>query len=196
MLACQYFYSKLPCGIICSGFVPAFEKIGRTCHLYFTRNELILLHNVLSTDGVQAIANLSRVSRAYISRNNDRKKHTREASMIIWSCCMQHWLEERTVVIISLIFIINITGALFLSYRIISIRRTWFWPVGHAWRCGTKMPVLFFPTKKMISVYLELKFSEILPSCAIFTDCSFRRLPDLQPKWGPNCFHSGPDITW
>lgn len=37
-------------------FVPAFEKIGRVCHLYLTRDHVILLHNVLNADGVQAIA--------------------------------------------------------------------------------------------------------------------------------------------
>ena len=64
----QYFSHRSLCGVVDSGFVPAFEKIGKTCHLYLTRNELILLHNVLSTDGVQAIASLSRVGHASISK--------------------------------------------------------------------------------------------------------------------------------
>ncbi|GAQ86340.1 hypothetical protein KFL_002830170 [Klebsormidium nitens] len=41
-------------------FVPAFEKIGKTCHVYLTRDHVILLHNVLNSDGVQAIAQLAK----------------------------------------------------------------------------------------------------------------------------------------
>ncbi|CAN6462926.1 unnamed protein product [Victoria cruziana] len=37
-------------------FIPAFDKIGRTCHLYLTRDHTFLLHNLLNGDGVQAIA--------------------------------------------------------------------------------------------------------------------------------------------
>ncbi|XP_031474501.1 checkpoint protein hus1 isoform X1 [Nymphaea colorata] len=37
-------------------FIPAFDKIGRSCHLYLTRDHAILLHNLLNGDGVQAIA--------------------------------------------------------------------------------------------------------------------------------------------
>lgn len=37
-------------------FVPAFEKIGKTCHVYLSPSEIILMHNVLTTDGVQAVA--------------------------------------------------------------------------------------------------------------------------------------------
>lgn len=44
----------------CSGFVPAFEKIGKTCHIYLTPVHFILLHNVLNADGVQAIAQFSK----------------------------------------------------------------------------------------------------------------------------------------
>jgi hypothetical protein len=46
----------------CSGFVPAFEKIGKTCHIYLTPVHFILLHNVLNSDGVQAIAQFSKVA--------------------------------------------------------------------------------------------------------------------------------------
>jgi HUS1 checkpoint protein len=42
-------------------FVPAFEKIGKTCHVYLTRVHITLLHNVLNADGVQAVAQFSRV---------------------------------------------------------------------------------------------------------------------------------------
>ncbi|XP_020526300.1 checkpoint protein hus1 isoform X3 [Amborella trichopoda] len=37
-------------------FIPAFDKIGRVCHLYLTRDHAILLHNLLNGDGIQAIA--------------------------------------------------------------------------------------------------------------------------------------------
>ncbi|CAI5985974.1 unnamed protein product [Closterium sp. NIES-64] len=37
-------------------FLPAFERIGRVCHVYLTPSDVFLLHNVLSADGVQAIA--------------------------------------------------------------------------------------------------------------------------------------------
>eukprot|EP00271_Cylindrocystis_brebissonii_P020585 TRINITY_DN6880_c0_g1_i2.p1 TRINITY_DN6880_c0_g1~~TRINITY_DN6880_c0_g1_i2.p1 ORF type:complete len:243 (-),score=40.84 TRINITY_DN6880_c0_g1_i2:281-1009(-) len=47
-------------------FLPAFEKIGKVCHVYLTRDEFLLMHNVLSTDGVQAIARLPKGARAAI----------------------------------------------------------------------------------------------------------------------------------
>ncbi|KAH7289856.1 hypothetical protein KP509_30G021700 [Ceratopteris richardii] len=37
-------------------FIPAFEKIGKSCHLYLTPEHVILLHNVLNSNGVQAVA--------------------------------------------------------------------------------------------------------------------------------------------
>ncbi|CAI6009867.1 unnamed protein product [Closterium sp. NIES-65] len=40
----------------CQRFLPAFERIGRVCHVYLTPSDVFLLHNVLSVDGVQAIA--------------------------------------------------------------------------------------------------------------------------------------------
>ncbi|CAI5985387.1 unnamed protein product [Closterium sp. NIES-65] len=40
----------------CRRFLPAFERIGRVCHVYLTPSDVFLLHNVLSADGVQAIA--------------------------------------------------------------------------------------------------------------------------------------------
>ncbi|CAI5529044.1 unnamed protein product [Closterium sp. Naga37s-1] len=40
----------------CASFLPAFERIGRVCHVYLTPSDVFLLHNVLSADGVQAIA--------------------------------------------------------------------------------------------------------------------------------------------
>lgn len=47
---------------VVAGFLPAFEKIGKTCHIYLTPVHLIILHNVLNSDGVQAIAQFSKVS--------------------------------------------------------------------------------------------------------------------------------------
>ncbi|CAM6101439.1 unnamed protein product [Calypogeia fissa] len=41
-------------------FVPAFEKIGKTCHMYLTPRHFILLHNVLNVNGVQAIAQFTK----------------------------------------------------------------------------------------------------------------------------------------
>eukprot|EP00252_Welwitschia_mirabilis_P004535 TRINITY_DN14864_c0_g1_i2.p1 TRINITY_DN14864_c0_g1~~TRINITY_DN14864_c0_g1_i2.p1 ORF type:complete len:230 (+),score=43.43 TRINITY_DN14864_c0_g1_i2:108-797(+) len=40
-------------------FVPAFEKIGKICHVYLTREHFILLQNVLNADGVQAFAQIN-----------------------------------------------------------------------------------------------------------------------------------------
>eukprot|EP00268_Persea_americana_P032150 TRINITY_DN31539_c0_g2_i2.p1 TRINITY_DN31539_c0_g2~~TRINITY_DN31539_c0_g2_i2.p1 ORF type:complete len:267 (-),score=36.32 TRINITY_DN31539_c0_g2_i2:61-861(-) len=37
-------------------FVPALDKIGRVCQLYLTRDHAIFLHNLLSGNGVQSIA--------------------------------------------------------------------------------------------------------------------------------------------
>ncbi|EFJ20497.1 hypothetical protein SELMODRAFT_108915 [Selaginella moellendorffii] len=37
-------------------FVPAFEKIGKTCYVYLTRTHVTLMHNAVNADGVQAIA--------------------------------------------------------------------------------------------------------------------------------------------
>ncbi|CAI5498398.1 unnamed protein product [Closterium sp. Naga37s-1] len=47
-----------------AGFLPAFERIGRVCHVYLTPSDVFLLHNVLSADGVQAIAQFPTVRRA------------------------------------------------------------------------------------------------------------------------------------
>eukprot|EP00897_Mesotaenium_endlicherianum_P005618 jgi/Mesen1/5084/ME000252S04193 len=39
-----------------TGFLPAFEKIGKKAHVYLTRDDIMFMHNVLHADGVQAIA--------------------------------------------------------------------------------------------------------------------------------------------
>ncbi|KAL3695329.1 hypothetical protein R1sor_009405 [Riccia sorocarpa] len=41
-------------------FLPALEKIGKTCHILLTPHYVILLHNVLNTSGVQAIAQFTK----------------------------------------------------------------------------------------------------------------------------------------
>ncbi|CAK7356949.1 unnamed protein product [Dovyalis caffra] len=37
-------------------FLPALEKMGKICHLFLTRDHAFFLHNLLSTDGIQSIA--------------------------------------------------------------------------------------------------------------------------------------------
>lgn len=37
-------------------FLPALDKMGRTCHLFLTREHAIFLHNLLNGDGIQSIA--------------------------------------------------------------------------------------------------------------------------------------------
>lgn len=37
-------------------FLPALDKMGRTCHLYLTRDHAFFLHNLLTGDGIQSIA--------------------------------------------------------------------------------------------------------------------------------------------
>ena len=44
-----------------TGFLPAFEKVGKICHLFLTPDYAILLHNVLNSNGVQAVAQFKKV---------------------------------------------------------------------------------------------------------------------------------------
>ncbi|KAI6672007.1 hypothetical protein NL676_006892 [Syzygium grande] len=37
-------------------FLPALDKIDRTCHLYLTRDHAVFLHNLLNGDGLQSVA--------------------------------------------------------------------------------------------------------------------------------------------
>ncbi|XP_015870641.1 uncharacterized protein LOC107407835 [Ziziphus jujuba] len=37
-------------------FLPALDKMGKICHLYFTRDHAIFLHNLLNGDGIQSVA--------------------------------------------------------------------------------------------------------------------------------------------
>lgn len=43
-------------------FIPAMDKMGRTCHMYLTRDHAFLLHNLLNGDGVQSIAQFKKES--------------------------------------------------------------------------------------------------------------------------------------
>eukprot|EP00271_Cylindrocystis_brebissonii_P020586 TRINITY_DN6880_c0_g1_i3.p1 TRINITY_DN6880_c0_g1~~TRINITY_DN6880_c0_g1_i3.p1 ORF type:complete len:308 (-),score=51.45 TRINITY_DN6880_c0_g1_i3:281-1204(-) len=68
-------------------FLPAFEKIGKVCHVYLTRDEFLLMHNVLSTDGVQAIARLPKETifsdYRISSQNEDRIAFTVELGLLV-----------------------------------------------------------------------------------------------------------------
>lgn len=78
-------------------FVPAFEKIGKVCHIYLTRHALILLHNVLTTDGVQAIAELPKdvVFDEYrvTSQNEDRIAFTVDLSLLARALRSSHSMD-------------------------------------------------------------------------------------------------------
>ncbi|KAF3450906.1 hypothetical protein FNV43_RR06995 [Rhamnella rubrinervis] len=37
-------------------FLPALDKMGKICHLYFTRDHAFFLHNLLNGDGIQSVA--------------------------------------------------------------------------------------------------------------------------------------------
>ncbi|KAH8935114.1 hypothetical protein BDL97_17G012600 [Sphagnum fallax] len=67
-------------------FVPAFEKIGKTCHVYLTRVHITLLHNVLNADGVQAVAQFSREvifdDYQISSQNDDRIAFTVDLTLL------------------------------------------------------------------------------------------------------------------
>lgn len=60
----------------CAGFLPALDKVGRTCHVYLTRDHAMFLHNLLAGDGVQCVAQFGRdlLFRDYriSSQNDDR----------------------------------------------------------------------------------------------------------------------------
>ncbi|ERM97175.1 hypothetical protein AMTR_s00119p00017050 [Amborella trichopoda] len=58
------------------GLILAFDKIGRVCHVYLTRDHAILLHNLLNGDVIQAIAQFKKEVRfedyRISSQNDDR----------------------------------------------------------------------------------------------------------------------------
>ncbi|KAK6148989.1 hypothetical protein DH2020_016514 [Rehmannia glutinosa] len=56
--------------------LPALDKMGKICHLYFTRDHAFFLHNLLNSDGVQSIAQFKKESLFTdyrISSQNDDK---------------------------------------------------------------------------------------------------------------------------
>ncbi|KAL8256793.1 hypothetical protein R6Q59_028834 [Mikania micrantha] len=67
-------------------FLPALDKMGKTCHLYLTRDHAIFLHNLLNGDGIQSIAQFQkdalfedyRIS----SQNDDRIAFTIDLSLL------------------------------------------------------------------------------------------------------------------
>ncbi|XP_078427406.1 hus1-like protein isoform X2 [Wolffia australiana] len=57
-------------------FLPALDKVGRVCLVYFTRNHAMFLHNLLNGDGVQCVAQFDKdllFSDYRISSKNDDK---------------------------------------------------------------------------------------------------------------------------
>ncbi|KAL0342121.1 UNVERIFIED_CONTAM: hypothetical protein Scaly_1874700 [Sesamum calycinum] len=56
--------------------LPALDKMGKICHLYFTRDHAFFLHNLLNADGVQSVAQFKQQSLFHdyrISSQNDDK---------------------------------------------------------------------------------------------------------------------------
>ncbi|KAK7266480.1 hypothetical protein RIF29_19124 [Crotalaria pallida] len=68
-------------------FLPALDKIGKTCHLYLTPDYAFFLHNLLNGDGVQSVAEFQipalfddyRIS----SQNADRIAFTIDVSLLL-----------------------------------------------------------------------------------------------------------------
>ncbi|XP_057534811.1 uncharacterized protein LOC130813100 [Amaranthus tricolor] len=68
-------------------FIPAFEKMGKICHVYLTKDHTFFLHNLLNNDGVQSIAQFQkdalfsdyRIS----SQNEDRIAFTVDLSILL-----------------------------------------------------------------------------------------------------------------
>lgn len=57
-------------------FIPSLEKMGKTCHVYFTKDHALFLHNLLNGDGIQSIAQFRKESLfddyRISSQNDDR----------------------------------------------------------------------------------------------------------------------------
>ncbi|KAG0488522.1 hypothetical protein HPP92_007085 [Vanilla planifolia] len=70
------FLSQDSVNLLDKRFLPSLDKIGRVCHLYLTREHAIFLHNLLSGDGVQSVAQFKKdvLFRDYriSSQNDDR----------------------------------------------------------------------------------------------------------------------------
>ncbi|CBI36353.3 unnamed protein product, partial [Vitis vinifera] len=67
-------------------FLPALDKMGKVCHLYFTRDHTIFLHNLLNGDGVQSIAQFRKEALfdnyRISSQNDDRIAFTIDLSLL------------------------------------------------------------------------------------------------------------------
>ncbi|KAK9054655.1 hypothetical protein SSX86_025738 [Deinandra increscens subsp. villosa] len=67
-------------------FLPALDKMGKTCHLYLTRDHAIFLHNLLNGDGIQSIAQFQKEALfedyRISSQNDDRIAFTIDLSLL------------------------------------------------------------------------------------------------------------------
>ncbi|KMT05880.1 hypothetical protein BVRB_7g165380 [Beta vulgaris subsp. vulgaris] len=68
-------------------FIPAFEKMGKICYVYLTKDHTFFLHNLLNNDGVQSIAQFGKdafFSEYRISsQNEDRIAFTLDLSLLL-----------------------------------------------------------------------------------------------------------------
>lgn len=66
--------------------LPALDKMGRICHLYLTRDHAFFLHNLLTTDGVQSVAQFKKESLFHdyriSSQNDDRIAFSVDLSLL------------------------------------------------------------------------------------------------------------------
>ncbi|CAI9113959.1 OLC1v1037521C1 [Oldenlandia corymbosa var. corymbosa] len=56
--------------------LPALDKLGKTCHLYFTKETVYFLHNLLNGDGIQSVAEFKKEALFedyHISSQNDNR---------------------------------------------------------------------------------------------------------------------------
>ncbi|KAI3777763.1 hypothetical protein L1987_47565 [Smallanthus sonchifolius] len=67
-------------------FLQALDKMGKTCHLYLTRDHAIFLHNLLNGDGIQSIAQFQKEALfedyRISSQNDDRIAFTIDLSLL------------------------------------------------------------------------------------------------------------------
>ncbi|XP_057447661.1 uncharacterized protein LOC130739405 [Lotus japonicus] len=68
-------------------FIPALEKMGKTCHLYLTKDHAIFLHNLLNGDGIQSIAQFRKEALfddyRISSQNDDRIAFSIDLSLLL-----------------------------------------------------------------------------------------------------------------
>ncbi|KAL7605313.1 hypothetical protein Lser_V15G17691 [Lactuca serriola] len=67
-------------------FLQALDKMGKTCHLYLTKDHAIFLHNLLNGDGIQSIAQFQKEALfedyRISSQNDDRIAFTIDLSLL------------------------------------------------------------------------------------------------------------------